>query len=163
MSECLIANSFFNRYSLFGGLTDRQLDTVRPYIKERTVTEGTYILRQGEFNATVYFIVKGSVSIVKHAPENMLKIRNIVTLKEGDSFGEMELIDVQPCAASAIARKETSLVSLDNKDFYQLSKIDLPLYTMMMLNLARDISRRLRCTDNLLAMAQIKSDSNVVV
>jgi CRP-like cAMP-binding protein len=163
MSECLISNSFFCKYSLFGGLSDPQLDVVRPYIKEHLFKKGSYILTQGAFNSTVYFIVKGSVSIVKHALSHDEDSRKIVSLSEGDAFGEMELIDVQPCAASAIALEETSLVSLDNKDFYLLSKTNLPIYTMMMLNLARDISRRLRRTDELLAMASLKSKDVYIV
>lgn len=70
----------------------------------------------------------------------------------GDSFGEMELIDIQPCAASAICLTDATIITLSNKDLYTLSTTHLKTYTMLILNLARDISRRLRSTDTLLAL-----------
>ncbi len=163
MSECSITNEFFCRYSLFGGLTDAELDIVRPYIKELLFKQGDHILVQGQFNSRVYFIVKGSVSIEKYPEHHENENRKIVTLTDGDAFGEMELIDVQPCAASAIALTDSSIVSLDNKDFYLLSKSNLKIFTMMMLNLARDISRRLRRTDELLAEATMNSRSTYIL
>ncbi len=158
MNQCLIANAFFCKHSLFGGLSDEQIDAVRPYIKELDFPREAHILVQGEFNSSVYFIVRGEVIIVKHPLDHLGEERKIATLVEGDSFGEMELIDIQPCAASAITTKETHLVTLDNRDFYLLSKSHPPVYTIMMLNLARDISRRLRRTDELLALATVRTE-----
>ncbi|NCB03135.1 MAG: Crp/Fnr family transcriptional regulator [Spirochaetia bacterium] len=163
MDTCSLANDFLCKHSLFGGLTNPELDIIRPFIQEFEYKEGTHILKQGEFNSRVYFIVKGIVSIEKYPEHHEKESRKIVTLVEGDSFGEMELIDIQPCAASAIALTDTSIVSLDNRDFYQLSKTHLKIYTMMMLNLARDISRRLRRTDELLAEATMKSKDTYVL
>ena len=158
MGECKIANAFFCKHSLFGGLSDEQIDAVRPYIKELDFSEGSRILVQGEYNSTVFFIVKGSVHITKHSEEHGGEERIIASLTEGDSFGEMELIDVQPCAASAVAMEETHVVTLNNRDFYLLSKSHPPVYTIMMLNLARDISRHLRRTDELLAELSGKNE-----
>ena len=163
MSDCSVANTFFCKYSLFGGLTNEQLDIVRPYINEHTHKKGEHILVQGEFNSRVYFIVEGIVSIEKYPEHHEKMSRKIVTLQAGDSFGEMELIDIQPCAASAIALSDSLMVSLDNSDFYLLSKSHLKIYTMMMLNLARDISRRLRKTDELLAEAVMKSKDTYIL
>lgn len=163
MDECSVENAFLCKHSLFGGLTNSELDIIRPYIKELEFKKGDVILKQGSFNSRVYFIVHGSVSIEKYPEHHEKESRKIVTLVDGDSFGEMELIDIQPCAASAIAIEDTSVVSLDNRDFYLLSKSHLKIYTMMMLNLARDISRRLRRTDELLAEATMDSKETFVL
>jgi CRP-like cAMP-binding protein len=163
MIECSVENAFLCKHSLFGGLTNPELDTIRPFIKELEFKKGDYILKQGEFNSRVYFIVQGVVSIEKFPEHHEKESRKIATLEEGDSFGEMELIDIQPCAASAIAIEDSSIVALDSQDFYSLSKINLKIYTMMMLNLARDISRRLRKTDELLAEATMDSQENFVL
>jgi CRP-like cAMP-binding protein len=137
---------------MFGGLADGQLETIRPYLKEDSYEKGTVILHQGEPNNTVYFIVSGDVAIQKHPDDSENGERDITTLHEGDSFGEMELIDIQPCAASAVCLTDVQVISLSNRDLYQLSKTHLSIYTMIIMNLARDISRRLRKTDNLLAL-----------
>ncbi|MBI9093719.1 MAG: cyclic nucleotide-binding domain-containing protein [Sphaerochaeta sp.] len=157
MSECTIANAFLCKHSMFGGLTDTELMIIHDYLDENTYAKGTCILKQGEPNNSVYFIVEGEVSIQKHPNENEDQERVIATLHAGDSFGEMELIDIQPCAASAICLTETTIITLSNKDLYKLSTTHLKTYTMLILNLARDISRRLRSTDNLLSLVSKKS------
>lgn len=152
MSECTLSNEFLATQSIFGGLSDADLTIVRPLLDERHYPKGTVILRQGEPNNSVYFIVEGDVLIQKHSENGGLIEREIATLHAGDSFGEMELIDIQGCAASAICLTDVCAVMLTGHDLYRLSKSHLMLFTMIIMNLARDISRRLRKTDNLLAM-----------
>jgi CRP-like cAMP-binding protein len=142
---------------MFGGLTDAELMIIHDYLDENTYAKGTHILKQGEPNNSVYFIVEGEVSIQKHPQEKEDQERVITTLHAGDSFGEMELIDIQPCAASVVCLTETRIISLSNKDLHKLSTTHLKTYTMLILNLARDISRRLRSTDNLLSLVSKKT------
>ena len=153
MSLCTLRNDFFKKHSMFGGLTDAELEIIRPSLDERHFPKGTCILAQGEPNNTVYFIVEGEISIQKHPGENDGPVRQIAVLHAGDSFGEMELIDIQPCAASVVCLTDAIVIALTNFDLYLLSKEHLQTYTMIIMNLARDISRRLRSTDELLAMA----------
>lgn len=159
MSECTVSNEFLCKHSMFGGLSDGELDVIRPVLDEKVYPQGTAILHQGEPNNTVFFIVEGDVAIQKHPEEGEHDERDITTLHAGDSFGEMELIDIQPCAASALALSEVRVITLSNRDLYLLSKTHLHLYTMIIMNLARDISRRLRSTDKLLAMVTKKKKS----
>lgn len=152
MSECTLSNEFLCKHSMFGGLSDADLNEVKPLLDESVYPKGTIILHQGEPNNTVYFIVEGNVSIQKHPESGNKAEREITILHDGDSFGEMELIDIQPCAASAICLTDVKAITLTNRDLYKLSKSHLLIYTMIIMNLARDISRRLRSTDNLLAL-----------
>lgn len=152
MSDCTVTNEFLARHSMFGGLSDADLTIVRPLLDENTYPKGTVLLRQGEPNSTVYFIVEGDILIQKHPETENPAEREITTLHTGDSFGEMELIDIQGCAASAICLTEVCIISLSSQNLHELSKTHLMLFTMIIMNLARDISRRLRKTDNLLAM-----------
>lgn len=152
MGKCSIDNDFLCKHSMFGGLTDEQLILIQGYLDETTYAKGTYILKQGENNNTVYFIAEGDVSIRKHPQGKEGQERVITTLHVGDSFGEMELIDIQSCAASVVCLTDTKVISLSNNNLYKLSGISLKTYTMLILNLARDISRKLRSTDTLLAL-----------
>jgi CRP-like cAMP-binding protein len=102
----------------------------------------------------VHFIVEGEVAIVRQSETNKKQSRIITTLHNGDSFGEMELIDIQNCAASVVTLAPSRIITLSNKDLYKISLVDLKTYTMLILNLARDISRRLRGADEMLAMVK---------
>jgi len=70
----------------------------------------------------------------------------------GDTFGEMELIDIQPCAATVRAETDTTAVTFTNADLYHISKWNLKTYAMIIMNLAREISRRLRANNSLLSL-----------
>lgn len=137
---------------MFGGLGEAELNLVRPLLDEIDYAAGSRILVQGEPNNSVYFILSGEVAIRKHPGEQGGKEREIAILHAGDSFGEMELIDIQSCAASVVCLTDVRVITLSNRNLYLLSKTNLMTYTMIIMNLARDISRRLRSTDNLLAM-----------
>jgi CRP-like cAMP-binding protein len=108
--------------------------------------------------------VEGEVTICKHPKgidENSDPVceRVISTMKTGDTFGEMELIDIQPCAASAIATCPTRIFTFTNADLYRLSKEHCRTFAMIMMNLAREVSRRLRKTDEDLSYLLYTRDS----
>ena len=61
---------------------------------------------------------------------------------------KMELIDIQPRAATVKAIKKTQVLTLSRKDLYSISKWDLQTFTFIIMNLAREVSRRLRKMDD---------------
>ena len=76
----------------------------------------------------------------------------------GDCFGEMALIDIQPRSASVRSLEDSLLFCFSNRAFGSLRDWNLRTYTLITLNLAREISRRLRRTDALLAEFAESSD-----
>ncbi len=157
MESCKIDNKFLHCHSLFGGLDDCELDEIRHHFTERSYKPGENILTEGEPNNSLFFIINGDVSIIKenNDPDHPgAKSGNKVLLTRmhtGDTFGEMELIDIQPCAATVRADTETTVYTFTNLDLYQLSKWNQKTFSMIIMNLAREISRRLRATNTLLS------------
>lgn len=139
------------RCSLFGGVTERAFEVIRPHIRLMRFASGDRIVTEGEVNDRIYFIDSGSVEVVKRlccgmdAPEKQLTM-----MGPGDTFGEMELIDIQPCAATVRAIEPTQTLSLSNRDLYKVSKVDMKTYALLVMNLAREISRRLRHADDMI-------------
>lgn len=158
MSAYTIDDTFLYTHSLFGGLSTEELQYLKEFFCEETYQSGECILQQGEPNNRVFFILSGEVQILKHIEEDESTDRLLITLTAGDTFGEMELIDIQPCAASAMASQTTVLVTFTNYDLYQLSKTHIGTYAMIIRNLAREISRRLRKTDDDLAHLLYRHD-----
>jgi len=74
---------------------------------------------------------------------------------EGDAFGEMEVLDVMPAVASIKALTDVSLMSVSNKSMREIYKMDVRTFSLMIMNLARDLSRRLRKMDEKLAASPI--------
>lgn len=150
----MIESKALKKYSLFGGLDDTQLAYVYEMLKEEYYAPEEKILKEGEVNSKVFFIQEGDVRIDKYkCPESanratQCETTHIADLHTGDTFGEMELIDIQPCAATVTAATPVHLLTLSNVDLHNLEKKDLKAFTIMIMNLARDISRRLRVMDS---------------
>lgn len=147
-----VSLDFLRTHSLFGGLNDRALSRIRALLTPKRCPEGTEFVREGDFGGNLYLIWRGSAEVLKKNPESPGSPPcRISLLREGDSFGEMELIDIQPAAATVRAREETEVLVLTKGDLYRIEKEDLPTFTMIVMNLAREISRHLRARDTLAA------------
>ncbi|HNW27616.1 MAG TPA: cyclic nucleotide-binding domain-containing protein [Spirochaetota bacterium] len=108
---------FFNLH-LPGFKSIRQL-FVRPVSvmqKEWRFGKGHVLFEQGEEGKVFYLIRKGKVDIIKTL-ETGEKVR-MVTLSEGDIFGEMAIVGNQPRLATAVCRTECLLAvaEADNLD-----------------------------------------------
>jgi CRP-like cAMP-binding protein len=69
------------------------------------------------------------------------------TLERGDCFGEMALIDLQPRSASVRAIEDCEAIRLSAANLYQVYEKNVEQFTMIQMNLGREISRRLRDAD----------------
>lgn len=120
MKYCLyrVTRGLFFNLRLPGFKNIRQL-FVRPVSvmqKEWRFGEGHVLFEQGEEGKVFYLIRKGKVDIVKTL-ETGEKVR-MVTLSEGDIFGEMAIVGNQPRLATAVCRTECLLAvaEADNLD-----------------------------------------------
>lgn len=140
------------RCSLFGGVTVAAFELIRPFIRFMHFDSGTCIISEGDVNDRIYFIESGSVEILKKVGGGAkTSLQRLMVLGPGDTFGEMELIDIQPCAATVRTLEPTEALSLSNRDLYKVSKVDMKTYALLVMNLAREISRRLRLANDMIA------------
>ena len=148
----MVGYKFLKSHCLFGGLSENEIEMIRPLLKEEHFGKNEIIVEEGGRGDRVYFIYEGSVEILKKVKLSQgMVVQRIAALEVGDTFGEMELLDVQPCIATVRSLEPTSVLTLSNMDLYRISKMNLKTYTMIILNLARAISRRLRRMDALVA------------
>ena len=139
------------RYSLFGGVTAAAFEVIRPYLRFIHFDAAVCIVVEGEVNDRIYFIETGSVEVLKRMDTPGASPRCLSVMGVGETFGEMELIDIQTCAATVRTLEPTDTLSLSNRDLYKISKFDMKTYALLVMNLARDISRRLRHANDIIA------------
>ena len=152
MDKKFIDKKYLENHALFGGLTDEQMDKIIKYLKYKSFKEGEFILFEDKPNDKIYFIIKGQVAVLKHVVDRLNIIdEKIAILKEGDSFGEMEIIEIKNCIASVKAIEDTEVITLSNKDLIKIQHESLKIFTMIIWNLARILSRRLRKLDKAFA------------
>lgn len=140
----MIDAASLQKYSLFGGMIPDQVERIRPLLVPSSYSEGQPVLREGDPNDSVYFILDGRVQIVKGT-------RVLTELGEGETFGEMELLDVQPSAATVRALGPLRVAAISNRAVRQIYCMDPKIFALLMMNLARDLSRKLRRMDELAA------------
>jgi len=144
---------FMQSHALFGGIPLNELEYILPILRECEFTTGSFIVKEGELGDCMYFILEGSVEILcrkKDTPENTDLVK-LAELQAGDVFGEMELIDIQPRSASVRALEPVLALALTNHVMYSIYHDNLNLFTRIILNLAREISRKLRQMDTLVS------------
>jgi CRP/FNR family transcriptional regulator, cyclic AMP receptor protein len=140
----LIDASALKDYSLFGGLLPDEIEALRPLMGSASYEAGTAIMREGEPNDRIHFILEGRVEVVKGGV-------SLASLGEGDTFGEMEFLDVMPAVATVRALVPATVATISNRALHELSKSSMRAFAMVVMNLARDLSRRLRRMDELAA------------
>ena len=138
----MIDTNALQRYSLFGGVLPEQIEHIKPLFGLARYDAGDAPMREGDPNDKIYFIVGGRVSVSKQGIV-------IAELGEGETFGEMELIDVMPSIATITALEPLEVVTISNRALYEISKIEPKAFALLVMNLARDLSRRLRRMDEL--------------
>jgi CRP-like cAMP-binding protein len=127
---------------LFGGLSAEQIGLIKPLMESASFEAGDVIIHEGEPNDSIYFIVEGKVEVTRRGVF-------IIELPEGQTFGEMELLDVQPSAATVSAAAPVRIVTISNRCIRTVYSRDPKVFGIVMMNLARDLSRRLRRMDEM--------------
>jgi CRP-like cAMP-binding protein len=105
-----------------------------PFIKEvKDYTQGEVIFAEGEQGRLMYLVKAGEVEIVKHG-------QVIDTVRPGEVFGEMALIDDSPRSATARARTDCQLAPVDEYNFLFLVQ-HAPYFSLQVM---RTLASRLR-------------------
>jgi CRP-like cAMP-binding protein len=151
------------RVEVLAGLTDRQLAQVAAICHIETYDAQDVIVHQGEPSDDIYVIHTGSVEIVLSGSQVTAetlavplrhqtgeRYRNggpqaIVSLGQGQVFGEMALIDMGPRSATVRCTADASkLYVIRRDDFIRLCEQDTDIGYKVMRNLAADLSFKLR-------------------
>ncbi|MBI9097239.1 MAG: cyclic nucleotide-binding domain-containing protein, partial [Spirochaetaceae bacterium] len=84
----------------------------------QNIDVGNTIFREGDTGSQMFLIVEGEVEIRKKTTEK--STTTLATLKKGDFFGEMAMVERKPRSATAIAATGCRLLALDQNAFMTL-------------------------------------------
>ena len=134
---------------LFGALGDDVLAHLASTLSVQRPDAGQIVFREGD-DATAMFVVMGGEMEVLKRSKRQTESR-VALLGPGDWFGEMSIVDIQPRSATVRALAPSRLLRISAADLDALYRYDLRSYSLIVLNLARELSRRLRVADGILA------------
>ena len=135
-------------YDFFAEMTDKEIVWFLRLCGRRSYKTDQPIFQEGELGNCFYLIVFGKVVITRGDTE-------LATLETGDCFGEMAVLDDAPRSASATATMDTLVFSVE-RDI--LTDVFPSLGFKVAANLAKQLSVKLRDTDELIKMSAKKAE-----
>lgn len=144
--------------AVFGGLEEKTLRRIIDMLGEHFFQPGQEVCKQGEPGRAMFIIRSGEVLVYREG--EMHKRMKLIRMGPGEFFGEMTLIDIQKRSATVVVEKPSLVFSLGNRDLYRLFQEDVNGYVMVLQNLCRELSRRLRVTNQRLQAYAEDSDEN---
>lgn len=138
---------------IFYQLTPTQLELVGNLCQDVSFNAGDVIFPENSSSKELYVIVQGEVEILINSPANpdakaAMHGTPIATLRRGQSFGEVALVDEGLRTATARAsQKETRLLVIPRDKLIRLCETYPQLGYRLMYNLAADLALKIRNTD----------------
>ncbi|MBX5481342.1 MAG: cyclic nucleotide-binding domain-containing protein [Myxococcaceae bacterium] len=141
--------NFFRKVDVLSGLEGRSLESVIKVLKRETYNRGETLFSEGELGRTMYVLESGEVEVRRSNAEGQPV--PIVRLGPGECFGEMALVELEPRSATVVVVQKATVWSLTNLDLWKLFQEDQYAYVIVLQNICRLLSRRLRKADSRIA------------
>jgi CRP-like cAMP-binding protein len=135
------------RMAVFGGIRTEVLQFLLDLCPIVSVVANDFFFREGDKGDSMFVLEIGKVAVLKSWEGEDYLLR---TLREGDCFGEMALIDHCPRSASVRAVEDCSAIQISAANLYRLYVQDLKQFALIQMNMGREVCRRLREADNML-------------
>ena len=146
--------SILQQADIFYDFTPAQLDLVAAICEEKRFGLGEIIFEENSASDELYVIANGEVEIlvdpalVSDRSDTPSRPTTIATLRRGQSFGEVALVDQGLRSASArSASHDTHMLVVARARLMQLCDSDPVLGYRLMRNLAADLATKIRSTD----------------
>ena len=147
---------------IFGGIQADILQFLLGLCPVVSVPTNKFFFREHDQADSMFVLEAGKAAVLKSWRGQDYLLR---TLKEGDCFGEMAIMDLCPRSASIRAVEDCTAICISVTNLYQVYARDLKQFALIQMNMGREICRRLRESDNRLFGARMgmpKADSGHV-
>lgn len=124
---------------LFARADERALEDIADHLRRRRFRRSETIFHQGDPGDSLHIVSSGAVKIVLPSVEGDEAI--IATMRRGDFFGELALLDGAPRSATAVAVEPSETWTLSREHLLSLLERDSALRESMLAGLARELRR----------------------
>jgi CRP-like cAMP-binding protein len=139
--------SILTKISMFGGISEKQQREIFRRLETGRFKPGEFIFQKGDEPAHIYIVKSGMIDLLLPDEEEAIHMKQ---LQVGECFGEASLMSMHQHTASAVALEPSEVIGLSRHALNQLRHEDLELFALLMMNLTRELARRLRDADNTL-------------
>jgi len=145
--------NFLKQADIFYQFSDTQLELVATICQERICEVGETILIEGTRSTDLYIIAQGEVDVLVNpalvgGPGTESVEVTIATMRRGQSFGEIALVDEGVRSATVRAvHKDTHLLIVPRSKLIMLCETYPQLGYRLMYNVAADLAMKMRNND----------------
>ncbi len=139
---------------LFGGVIDTAIEYLLCDNCTVQVADETFFFHEGDEADGLYILETGRVAVIKNWQKRQYLLSE---LAKGDCFGEIAVLDLGRRGASVLALEDCSALRIDNARLYGLYERDIEQFTLIQMNLARELARRLRTADERLFVNHVQA------
>ena len=139
--------SILSRISIFGGVTDAQQGEIFSRLEIGIFKQGQFVFQTGDEPSHIYIVKSGLIELF--IPENDAVIEK-KRLGVGECFGQVALMSIHQHTISAVALEDSEIIVFSKRLLHQLHHEDIELFALLMMNIARELARRLQYTDAML-------------
>ena len=139
---------------IFADLTMDQLKKIIDISSVASYNASEIIFKENTTSSELHVIMQGMIeilidpSILGTSESENAGLQAIATLRAGESFGEVALVDQGLRSASAMCvQDDTKLLVIPQTEFNKLCQADFEMGYLVMRNIAGDLSFKLRQTD----------------
>ncbi len=144
--------SILQALPIFGGINAHSIEFLLARSTTCNVLQHQYFFHQGDDAESLFVLEQGCADLFKLHDNKEYFLRQ---LHKGDCFGEVALMDLMPRSASVRANTDCEAIELPRFALYELYKDNLEQFTMIQMNMGREVSRRLRQADERLFDAHL--------
>lgn len=138
MDRGLIVESL-RRCLLFAELDEPALGRVAGWLNRRRFRRNEVVFHQGDPGDALHIVASGSMKVTLPSFEGDEAI--IATLRSGDFFGELALLDGAPRSATVVALEASETMMLPRQSFRELLDSDPQVREALLVGLARELRR----------------------
>ncbi|MHC4927152.1 MAG: Crp/Fnr family transcriptional regulator [Planctomycetota bacterium] len=139
--------SILDKISILAGLNESQLYTLFRLMHVVRYSPGEHVFEQGDQPNHIYIVKTGKVKLIVWQDDTPLEL---VEFDEGRCFGEASVIGIQAHKGTAIAECQTELIVLSRPNLMSIYESDKELFSILILNIAREVCRRLYASGDIL-------------
>ena len=131
---------------LFEGITLSFFPKIAPFFEFVEYDEESTIFEEGDKWDYLYIIAEGTVPVLLNIEG--IGVEEVAILKQYEFFGEMAILDKGVRSATTVAKKGTKLLRVKGEKFYEFISESTPESVIILENLIKKISVRIRNTSN---------------
>lgn len=136
-----------SRIAIWGGASDEECAKIFKRLETGAFESGEYIYRKGDHPTYIYIVKSGKIGIFVSERDTVVEKETLTT---GSCFGVGALMALETQMVSAIALENSEILALSRQSLFELRHEDIHLFALLMMNIAREIARKLKTSDMLL-------------